>query len=89
MSDHTVTDRAREARSMAAARGRAMTQSPDTPSDRCAWSGQSETADDTLLPFGVNRHPWLHSRCRDLWAERRHKAAIEALAIMGIVEPAQ
>ena len=43
-----------------------------------------------LLPIGVGaRHAWLHDGCWALWREGRRKAAIEALAVMGIVEPAQ
>ena len=43
-----------------------------------------------LLPIGVNaRHAWLHDCCWALWREGRRRAAIEALAAMGIVEPAQ
>ncbi len=62
---------------------------PNTPSGRCAWCGRSETPGAVLLPIGVGaRHAWLHSGCWDPWRERRRKAAEEALAIMGIVEPA-
>jgi hypothetical protein len=61
---------------------------PDTPSDRRAWCCRSETRDSILLPMGVGaRHAWLHSACRDPWAESRRKSAVEALAAMGIVEP--
>jgi hypothetical protein len=62
---------------------------PDTPSDRCARCGGQETSTDTLPPFGVgDRHAWLHQHCRDPWAEGRRKAAVEALAAMGMLDPA-
>jgi hypothetical protein len=62
---------------------------PDTSPDRCAWCGKPETRGDVLLPMGVGaRHAWLHSGCRDPWAEARRRAAVEALAAMGIGEPA-
>jgi hypothetical protein len=41
----------------------------DTPSACCARCDRTETADDTLLPFGVNRHAWLHSGCCAPWRE--------------------
>jgi hypothetical protein len=75
---------------MAAARGWAMTQSPDTPFDRCAWCGWPETRDSILPPMGVGaRHAWLHSGCRDPWAEPRREAAIETLAATGILMPSK
>jgi hypothetical protein len=44
-------------------------------------------ADANFALWVGNRHAWLHQHCRDRWGEARHKAAIETLAIMGIVEP--
>ena len=63
---------------------------PDTPSDRCAWCDRAETRSNILLPIGVGaRHAWLHDDCWALWREGLRKAAIEALAAMGIVEPSK
>jgi len=60
----------------------------DTDPRVCAWCGKPNLPLTPTLPFGVgNRHAWLHQHCRDRWAEARHKAAIETLTIMGIVEP--
>jgi hypothetical protein len=59
----------------------------NTPSDRCAWCGRPETADDTLLPFGVNRHAWLHDDCWASWRARRRAEAIHHLAARGIEAP--
>jgi hypothetical protein len=59
----------------------------DTPSDRCAWCGRSETTDDMLLPFGVNRHAWLHDYCWASWRARRRAEAIHQLAARGIEAP--
>ena len=62
---------------------------PNTDPSRCAECGQAETPGATLLPIGVGaRHAWLHDDCWAPWREARRKAAIETLAIMGIVEPA-
>jgi hypothetical protein len=62
---------------------------PDTDPNRCAHCRGPETPDATPLPIGVGeRHAWLHQRCRDRWAESRRKAAVEALAAIGIREPA-
>jgi hypothetical protein len=58
---------------------------PDTDPNRCAHCGRSETPDAILLPMGVGvRHAWLHSDCWATWREARRRAAIEALAAMGI-----
>jgi hypothetical protein len=59
----------------------------DTPSDHCARCDRTETAGDTLLPFGVNRHAWLHSGCRDPWADVPRAEAVATLAGMGITVP--
>jgi hypothetical protein len=54
---------------------------PDTPSDRCAHCGRSETQGATLLPIGVGiRHAWLHSDCWTPWVERRRAKAAGTLA---------
>jgi hypothetical protein len=61
---------------------------PDSSSQACIHCGQPETPAAPLLPFGVGeRHAWLHQCCLDPWAGVRRKAAIEALAAMGILVP--
>ena len=61
---------------------------PDTDPNRCACCGRAETPSNILLPIGVGaRHAWLHDDCWALWRAGRRRAAIEALAAMGIVEP--
>lgn len=63
---------------------------PNTDSNACAWCHQAETPNATLLPYGSgSRHAWLHQRCRDPWAAARRKAAVEALAALGITKEAR
>jgi hypothetical protein len=58
---------------------------PDTDPNRWAWFGRAETACGVLLPFGVNRHAWLHSDCWTPWIERRRAKVEEDLVRLGIV----
>jgi hypothetical protein len=61
---------------------------PNTDPRVCAHCGGPDLPLTPTLPFGVgDRHAWLHQRCRDPWAEVRRKAAVEALARLGITEP--
>jgi hypothetical protein len=54
----------------------------------CAWCSKPDLPLTPTMPFGVGeRHAWLHQRCRDQWAEARRKAAVEALAAIGIRGP--
>ena len=63
---------------------------PNTDPRVCAHCGGRDLPLTPTLPFGVgNRHAWLDQHCREPWAEARRKSAIEALAIMGIVEPSK
>ncbi len=62
---------------------------PDTDPRVCAHCVGPDLPLTPTLPFGVgDRHAWLHHHCAQAWREGRRKAAEEALAIMGIVEPA-
>jgi hypothetical protein len=61
---------------------------PDTPSDRCAWCGKSETPDATPLPIGVGlRHAWLHRYCWAPWRDQRRAKAEDDFARLGVVRP--
>ena len=63
---------------------------PNTDPRVCAHCRGPDLPLTPTLPFGVgDRHAWLHQHCRAAWREARRKAAIEALAIMGIVEPSK
>jgi hypothetical protein len=62
---------------------------PATPSDDCTCCGKPEAQLEILAPIGVSEHPaCLHQHCRDPWAEARRRAAVEALAAMGMLDPA-
>ena len=57
---------------------------------QAAHCGGADLPLTPTLRFGAgdsNTRP--HQLCRDPWAEVRRKAAIETLAIMGIVEPSK
>jgi hypothetical protein len=61
---------------------------PNTDPHVCAYCGGRDLPLTPTLPFGVgNRHTWLDQHCAQAWREGRRKAAIEALAAMGIVQP--
>ena len=61
---------------------------PNTDSRICAHCRGPNLPLTPTLPFGVGeRHAWLHQGCADPWRAVRRKAAIEALAVMGIVHP--
>ena len=63
---------------------------PKTDPSVCAHCRGPDLPLTPTLPFGVGeRHAWLHQHCRDPWAESRRKAAVEVLAIMGIVDPSK
>ena len=63
---------------------------PNTDPRVCAHCGGRDLPLTPTLPFGVgNRHAWLDQHCAQAWREGRRKAAIEALAAMGIVEPSK
>jgi hypothetical protein len=57
---------------------------PDTDPNRCAYCGKPETPDGLLLPFGVDRHAWLHSGCSAPWRARRRAEAVATLAEAGV-----
>jgi hypothetical protein len=64
-----------------------MNRNPETSSpEQCVVCGGGDSANDPLLPFGVepDGHAWLHSRCWQGWYERREADAAIALAKMGI-----
>ena len=58
---------------------------------RCLGCGQAELAHDPLLPFGADcgDQAWLHSRCWQAWCLRREAESVAALAVMGIMAPAE
>jgi hypothetical protein len=61
---------------------------PDTDPRFCAHCRGRDLPLTPTVPYGVGkRHAWLDPRCRDPWAEARRKAAVEALAAMGIRRP--
>jgi hypothetical protein len=61
-----------------------------SPPDRCCWCGGRECADEgnTLLPFGVGPHAWVHSGCWERWRDWRRGEAVAALEALGIHGPA-
>lgn len=59
--------------------------------DRCLGCGQTELAQDPLLPFGTEYigHAWLHTHCWPAWRSRREAEAVAILATMGILRPTE
>jgi hypothetical protein len=60
-----------------------------SPPGRCLACGGGESADEALLPHGVESagHAWLHSRCWTAWHAARRADAFAALEAMGIRPP--
>jgi hypothetical protein len=57
-----------------------------SPPGRCLVCGESEHAQNKLLPFGTEQtgHAWLHSRCWEAWHASRKAEAVAALLDFGI-----
>lgn len=53
---------------------------------RCAWCGQSDRSEHTVVPFGTTEHghTWLHPECWNNWHNYRRKKAQQALERHGI-----
>ena len=58
---------------------------------RCLACGDSDHADDPLLPLDSERTSsvWIHSGCWAAWGADRQGDAVAALAAMGIAAPAE
>ena len=52
-----------------------------SPPESCALCTGPETWGNTLLPFGVGPHAWLHSNCWPSWRDGRIAEAEAAAAI--------
>jgi hypothetical protein len=57
-----------------------------SPPCGCLVCGESERAQDKLLPFGAEQagHAWLHSRCWEARHASRKSVAVAALSTLGI-----
>lgn len=56
----------------------------EVPGRCCHCNGAEDSG--PLLPFGVRSggYAWVHDRCGDVWRSERRRAAVVALAAMGI-----
>ena len=52
-----------------------------SPPESCALCTGPETWGNTLIPFGVGPHAWLHSDCWPSWRDGRIKDAEAALVV--------
>ncbi len=58
-----------------------------SPPHACAHCGAAASSTSIVLPFGTERHTWLHNECWAAWRERRHRLAERELASAGIAKP--
>ncbi len=59
------------------------------PSDaaRCASCGEPEVSATAVVPFGTQRHTWLHPHCWGPWHQKRRNRARRSLKNWGISAP--
>jgi hypothetical protein len=56
---------------------------PSSPS-QCAHCRRPDRSDHVVVPFGTERHTWLHPECWAAWHNARRVQAIAALSLLGI-----